>query len=76
MANFERMGSKMHKGLAEVTALSNVSYAENGWRASVGYGDYESKSAAAFGVSYAGKKYKFKISRSGKATGAGLAFDF
>ena len=76
MDNFARMGSDMHRGLAEVTALSNVAYADKGWRASIGYGDYESKSAAAVGVSYAGEKFKFKVSRSGKATGAGIAFDF
>jgi hypothetical protein len=76
MDNFARMGSDMHRGLAEVTALSNVAYADKGWRASIGYGDYESKSAAAVGISYAGEKFKFKVSRSGKATGAGLAFDF
>ena len=76
MDNFARMGSDMHRGLAEVTALSNVAYADKGWRASIGYGDYESKSAAAVGISYAGEKFKFKVSRSGKATGAGIAFDF
>jgi hypothetical protein len=76
MDNFARMGSDMHRGLAEVTALSNVAYADKGWRASVGYGDYESKSAAAVGISYAGERFKFKVSRSGKATGAGIAFDF
>ena len=41
--------------------------------ASIGYGDYESKSAAAVGISYGSERFKFKLGRSGKATGAGGA---
>ena len=73
---FARIGSDMHRGLAEVIAISNIAYADEGLRASVGYGNYESKSATAFGISYAGERFKFKVSRGGKATGAGMAFDF
>jgi hypothetical protein len=74
--NFATLSSNTHKGLAEVTAISNVAYASSGWRASIGYGNYESKSAAAIGISYAGEKAKFKLSTSGDALGAGVSFDF
>ena len=59
--NFATLSSNTHRGLAEVTAISNVAYASSGWRASIGYGSYESKSATAIGVSFAGENAKFKI---------------
>jgi hypothetical protein len=74
--NFIALTGNMYEGLAEVTAISNVAYASSGWRASVGYGDYKSKSATAMGISYAGEKYKFKFSKSGDATGFGISYDF
>ena len=74
--NFIALTGNMYEGLAEVTAISNVAYASSGWRASVGYGDYKSKSAPAMGISYAGEKYKFKFSKSGDATGFGISYDF
>jgi hypothetical protein len=74
--NFIALTGNMYEGLAEVTAISNVAYASSGWRASVGYGDYKSKSATAVGISYAGEKYKFKFSKSGDATGFGISYDF
>ena len=74
--NFATLSSNTHRGLAEVTAISNVAYASSGWRASIGYGNYESKSATAIGVSFAGENAKFKISTSGDAMGMGISFDF
>jgi len=74
--NFIALSGNMYEGLAEVTAISNVAYASSGWRASVGYGDYKSKSATAVGISYAGEKYKFKFSKGGDATGFGISYDF
>ena len=74
--NFATLSSNTHRGLAEVTAISNVAYASSGWRASIGYGSYESKSATAIGVSFAGENAKFKISTSGDAMGMGISFDF
>ena len=74
--NFIALSGNMYEGLAEVTAISNVAYASSGWRASVGYGDYKSKSATAMGISYAGEKYKFKFSKGGDATGFGISYDF
>tara|TARA_B100000780_G_C20780702_1_gene310038 strand:- start:288 stop:458 length:171 start_codon:yes stop_codon:yes gene_type:complete len=56
--------------------MSNVEYASSGWRASIGYGNCQSKSATAIGLGYADEKAKFNLSTRGDVMGVSVSFDF